>query len=55
MSKRRYTYSELVNGQYSIDDTRYVEIYGEEHIFCNRICEVNTEKQAKKLLELLNQ
>ena len=55
MTKKRYTYSELNNCQYSVSYTTFEEIYGEENIFHSRICEVNNKKQAQKVVDLLNE
>lgn len=55
MTKKQYTYSELNNGQYSVDYITFEEIYGEENIFYNRICEVSNKKQVQKVVALLNE
>ena len=55
MTKKRYTYSELNNCQYSVSYTTFEEIYGEENVFHSRICEVNNKKQAQKVVDLLNE
>ena len=55
MTEKRYTYSELNNCQYSVNYTRFEEIYGEENVFHSRICEVNNKKQAQKVCDLLNE
>ena len=54
MTEKRFTYHELVNGQFSVDDTTYEEIYGETNTFYHRLADVNSEKQAKKVCDLLN-
>lgn len=55
MTEKRYTCSELNNCQYAVRYTKFEEIYGEENIFHNLICEVNTKKQAQKVVDLLNE
>ena len=55
MSGKRYTYSQLNNGQYSVDYITFEEIYGEENMFHSRICEVNNKKQAQNVINLLNE
>ena len=52
MTAKRFTYQQLVNGQFSVDDNE--EIYGEINTFHHRIADVNSEKQAKRVCDLLN-
>ena len=54
MREKRYTYSVLNNGQYGVSDTTFTEIYDQETTFSNRICNVNSKKQAQKIVDLLN-
>ena len=51
---KEYSYSELENGQYSIDLSTYDKIYGERLTFHHRLCAVNFETDAMEMVELLN-
>lgn len=49
MIEKRYTYSKINDGEYSI------EIKSRVSIFNPRLCVVNTENEAKLLVSLLNE